>query len=50
MALRDLLGHASVATTQIYTRASATRLRAMVEALPERPGRRDTLTALLRTE
>lgn len=36
MALRDLLGHQSVATTQIYTRASATRLQEMVATLPPR--------------
>lgn len=41
MALRDLLGHESVATTEIYTRASTRRLRIMVESLPERPGHRE---------
>lgn len=46
MALRDLLGHESVATTEIYTRASTKRLRIMVEALPERPGDRDAFDHL----
>lgn len=34
-AVGDLLGHASVATTQLYTRVSANRMRAVVDALPE---------------
>lgn len=46
LALRDLLGHANVATTQIYTKASTTRLEAMVTALPEPPGRRARITQL----
>lgn len=36
MALRDIMGHASVATTEIYTSASPKRLKFMVESLPER--------------
>ncbi|HJG80981.1 MAG TPA: tyrosine-type recombinase/integrase [Brevibacterium senegalense] len=47
MALRDLLGHESVATTEIYTRASTKRLRVMVEALPERPGDRAAFEGLI---
>lgn len=48
MALRDLLGHASVATTQIYTKASSVRLRRMVADLPEPPGHRETIKTLQR--
>lgn len=46
MALRDIMGHSSVATTEIYTRASTTRLRTMVTSLPERPGREAAVHAL----
>lgn len=46
MALRDLLGHASVATTQIYTKASSTRLRKLVDDLPEPAGHRKKFKAL----
>ncbi|RCS95065.1 tyrosine-type recombinase/integrase [Brevibacterium aurantiacum] len=48
MGLRDLLGHASVATTQIYTKASSSRLRKLVDDIPEPPGHRDRLQALKR--
>lgn len=48
MALRDLLGHASVATTQIYTRASANRLRVMVDALTPPQGLDSALRQLSR--
>lgn len=48
MGLRDLLGHASVATTQIYTRASTRHTRVMVENLPYKDDRLQTLTALAR--
>lgn len=43
MALRDLLGHRSVATTQIYTRAAVGRLRGMVNALTASPRTGDVL-------
>lgn len=33
-AAQELLGHASVATTQIYTKVAPTRLRSIVEGLP----------------
>ncbi|MGQ7786616.1 tyrosine-type recombinase/integrase [Nesterenkonia sp. K-15-9-6] len=35
MALKDLLGHASVATTQIYTATSPSRLQAGVLSMPD---------------
>lgn len=46
MGLRDLLGHTSVATTQVYTKASSKRLRKLVADLPEPPGHREKLRAL----
>ncbi|SMY01716.1 tyrosine-type recombinase/integrase [Brevibacterium antiquum] len=46
LALRDLLGHESVETTQIYARASAQRLQKMVFALPTKPDRMSTLTEI----
>lgn len=47
MALRDLLGHSSVATTEIYTHASTDRLKHMVHTLPATPGHLHTLTKLV---
>ncbi|WP_150117947.1 tyrosine-type recombinase/integrase, partial [Meiothermus taiwanensis] len=34
-AVKELLGHASIATTQVYLHASARRLRQAVQKLPE---------------
>lgn len=48
MGLRDLLGHVSVATTQIYTKASSSRLRKLVDDIPEPAGHRDRIQTLRR--
>lgn len=48
MALRDIMGHASVSTTQIYTKASAQRLKKMVEGVKAGPGREQRMKQMLR--
>lgn len=50
LALKDLLGHASVATTQIYTATDPRRLEAGVFALPELRGARAATSALAGVE
>ncbi|GFZ82326.1 tyrosine-type recombinase/integrase [Nesterenkonia alkaliphila] len=46
LALKEALGHESVATTEIYARASTKKIRKLVHALPEKESRRTALTSL----